>query len=167
MGKIRKLRRIINALQAAPTELCLDSIARRSWYNMPTIKKPLSAKNNVTPKNPNEPAQLGVLCEKKTAITARARKPSKPAIRCRVEGLKLPPILLADIPRIPDRCETRIVPSDVLSNAKSRTAARDQRHTECLQGPARCNCTCAMPVRRDRQVADLTRQKNIMTISLY
>jgi hypothetical protein len=42
---------------------------------------------------------------------------------------------LADIPRIPDRCETRIVPSGVLSNAKSRTACAAGGQNRQLTAP--------------------------------
>jgi 3-methyladenine DNA glycosylase Mpg len=43
--------------------------------------------------------------------------------------------MLTDIPRIPDRCETRIVPSGVLSNGKSRTACAAGGQNRQLTAP--------------------------------
>ena len=43
--------------------------------------------------------------------------------------------ILPDIPRIPDRCETRIVPSGVLSNGKSRTAWAARGQNRQLTAP--------------------------------
>ena len=42
---------------------------------------------------------------------------------------------LTDIPRIPDRCETRIVPSGVLSNGKSRPACAAGGQNRQLTAP--------------------------------
>jgi hypothetical protein len=51
------------------------------------------------------------------------------------EGYSVCLIFLTDIPRIPDRCETRIVPSGVLSNGKSRTACAAGGQNRQLTAP--------------------------------
>ena len=52
----------------------------------------------------------------------------------RYKKVELPPPE-TDIPRIPDRCETRIVPPGVLSNGKSRTACAAGGQNRQLTAP--------------------------------
>jgi hypothetical protein len=56
-------------------------------------------------------------------------RPRETALRAVLDAI------LSDIPRIPDRCETRIVPSGVLSNGKSRAAGAAGGQNRQLTAP--------------------------------